>query len=64
MADSHNTFAFRLARRTETRDARANERWQARKGPSVAGCTGIDPNQPNLMRDGTPLLNPDGGNWC
>lgn len=56
MTDNCNTFAFCLARRADA-DAK---RWRARKGPSVAGCTGVPFGD---YRTGD-IFNPDSGFLC
>lgn len=57
MTPDRNTFAFRLARRAETR---TDKRWQARKGPPVAGCSGMPFGD---YRTGN-WFNPDSGFLC
>ncbi len=58
MTDNHRTFAFCLARRAD--GAGTATPWRARKGPSVAGCTGVPFGD---YRTGD-IFNPDSGFLC
>lgn len=57
MTPDRTTFAFRLARRVETR---TDSRRQARNGPPIAGCYGMPLGD---YRTGN-TFNPDSGFLC
>lgn len=59
MKSEKQTFAFKLASKaTDTK----NEKWRAREGVSIAGCSNLkDPDNPEQRYTGTA---PDNGIYC